>query len=125
MLEHKVKQLLSEQHKLVKDLCQYIDMTDTALRKMYARDSCEITTLKKIATFFGVSPCYFFDDSDKAGVSVGDDSIAVGGNATNINSYKAIQEMIAEVSAQRKMTEKAMEQIDRLVGIIDSMTKHN
>lgn len=100
-------------------------MTDTALRKMYARDSCEVSTLKKIANFFMVSPCYFFDDGGSVSVSASQDSIAVGGNAHNVNSFKAIQEMIEEVAAQRKLTEKALEQVDRLVGVIDRLSKQN
>lgn len=125
MLEIKVKTLLTEQNKKVKDLCSYIGITDAALRKMYARDSCEVSTLKKIANFFNVSPCFFFDDSGNVSVNAAQDGIAVGGNAHNVNSFKAIQEMVAEVSAQRKLTEKALEQVDRLVGVIDRLSKQN
>lgn len=125
MLEERIKRLLAEQNKKVKDLCTYIDMTDTAVRKMYARDSCEISTLKKIANFFNVSPCYFFENGNNQSVHATHNSIAVGGNANDINSFRAIQEMINEVSAQRKMTEKALEQVDRLVGVIEKLSKQN
>lgn len=125
MIEEKVKGLLQQQNKKVKDLCAYIDLTDTALRKIYARDSCEVSTLIRIAQFFSVSPCYFFDDAGGVSVSAGNDSIAVGGNAHNVNSFKAIQEMISEVSAQRRLTEKAMSQIEKLVGVIDQLSKQN
>lgn len=125
MLEERIKRLLAEQNKKVKDLCTYIDMTDTAVRKMYARDSCEISTLKKIANFFNVSPCYFFENGNSQSVHATHNSIAVGGNANDINSFRAIQEMINEVAAQRKMTEKALEQVDRLVGVIEKLSKQN
>ena len=52
-------------------------------------------------------------------------SIAVGGNANDINSFRAIQEMIGEVAAQRKMTEKALEQVERLVGVIEKLSNQN
>lgn len=125
MLEERIKQLLSEQNKKVKDLCAYIEMTDTAVRKMYARDSCEISTLKKIANFFSVSPCYFFENGDGRSVLASHNSIAVGGNANDINSFCTIQEMIAEIAAQRKMTEKALEQVERLVGVIEKLSNQN
>lgn len=125
MLEERIKRLLAEQNKKVKDLCAYIDMTDTAVRKMYARDSCEISTLKKIANFFNVSPCYFFESGDSRSVHATHNSIAVGGNANDINSFRAIQEMIGEVAAQRKMTEKALEQVERLVGVIEKLSNQN
>lgn len=126
MLEDKIRGLLQQQNRRVKDLCAAIDLTDTALRKIYARDSCELSTLFKMSKFFNVSPCYFVDDGTSGlQVSASQDSIAVGGNAKNINSYKVIQEMISEVAAQRKMTERAMEQIEKLVGVIDQLSKHN
>ena len=125
MIEEQIKSLLAQQNKKVKDLCAYIDLTDTGLRKIYARDSCEISTLKKIANFFNVSPCIFFEGQGMTTVQASNDSIAVAGNASNVNSYKAIQELLTETTAQRKMTEKAMEQIDRLVGVISELSKHN
>ena len=39
----------------------------------------------------------FFDDKGAVSVIASNDSIAVGGNAHNINLFKAIQEMIEEV----------------------------
>ena len=125
MLEERIKMLLAEQNKKVKDLCAYIEMTDTAVRKMYARDSCEISTLKKIANFFNVSPCFFFESADGGSVHATHNSIAVGGNANDINTYRAIQEMIEEIAAQRKMTEKALVQVERLVGVIEKLSIHN
>lgn len=123
MIEERIKELLNQQGKKVKDLCQYIEMTDTGLRKIYARDSCELSTLKKIANFFNVSPNYFLDSNSTVNVHADNDSIAVGGNASNVNSFKTIQKMIEEIAAQRKLTEKAMEQIDKLVGVISSLSK--
>ena len=125
MLEERIKMLLAEQNKKVKDLCAYIEMTDAAVRKMYARDSCEISTLKKIANFFNVSPCFFFENTDGRSVHATHNSIAVGGNANDINSYRAIQEMVGEIAAQRKMTEKALEQVVRLVGVIEKLNNQN
>ena len=125
MLKERIKMLLTEQNKKVKDLCAYIDMTDTAVRKMYARDSCEISTLKKIANFFNVSPCFFFESADGRSFHATHNSIAVGGNANNINSFRAIQEMVGEIAAQRKMTEKALEQVERLVGVIEKLSNQN
>ena len=115
MLEEKVKRLLTEQNKKVKDLCSYIEMTDTGLRKMYARDSCELAVLKKIAAFFEVSPSYFIEEPT---VCASDGSVAVNGNATDVNSFKVVKAMLDEMAAQRQLTETALEQIKLLVGFI-------
>lgn len=125
MIEEKIKTLLQQQNKRVKDLCAYIELTDTGLRKIYARDSCEVSTLIKIAQFFQVSPCFFFDEYGGITVQASKDSIAVGGNASNVNSVKVIQEMIAEIAAQRKLTERAFEQIQSLVAVIAELSKQN
>lgn len=125
MIEERIKELLNQQNKKLKDLCQFIDITDTGLRKIYARDSCELSTLKKIANFFNVNPTYFLDSNSSVNIHADNDSIAVGGNASNINSFKTIQKMIDEISAQRKLTEKAMEQIEKLVGVISDISKQN
>lgn len=122
MLEEKIKRLLTEQNKKVKDLCSYIEMTDTGLRKMYARDSCELAVLKKIAAFFEVSPSYFIEEST---VFASDGSIAVNGNATDVNSFKVIRAMLDEMAAQRQLTETALEQIKLLVGFITQTDRNS
>lgn len=125
MLKEKITGLLQAQNKRVKDLCASIDMTDTGLRKVYARDSCEMKTLQKIADFFSVSPSYFFGEGQKVSIVAGNESIVAGRDAKNINSQRVLSDALAEIAAQRKMTEKAMEQIDRLMGIIEAMQKQN
>lgn len=122
MLEEKVKRLLTEQNKKVKDLCSYIEMTDTGLRKMYARDSCELAVLKKIAAFFEVSPSYFIEEPT---VCASDDSVAVNGNATDVNSFKVVRAMLDEMAAQRQLTETALEQIKLLVGFITQTDRNS
>lgn len=122
MLEEKVKRLLTEQNKKVKDLCSYIEMTDTGLRKMYARDSCELAVLKKIAAFFEVSPSYFIEEPT---VCASDGSVAVNGNATEVNSFKVVKAMLDEMAAQRQLTETALEQIKLLVGFITQTDRNS
>lgn len=122
MLEERIKRLLTEQNKKVKDLCSYIEMTDTGLRKMYARDSCELAVLKKIAAFFEVSPSYFIEEPT---VFASDGSIAVNDNATDVNSFKVIRAMLDEMAAQRQLTETALEQIKLLVGFITKTDRNS
>lgn len=63
MLESRIKSLLKTNNKKIKDLCSYINITDAGLRKIFARDSCEVSTLVKIAEFFDVEPSVFFETS--------------------------------------------------------------
>lgn len=122
MLKEKIQQLLAAQNKKVKDLCSYIEITDTGLRKIYARDSCELSTLRKIADFFQVSPMHFIDTPTAYAEEGG---VAVCGNATEINSFKTIQVMLEEMAAQRKLTEKALDKISQMVDFITGSDKQN
>lgn len=63
MLKETIHVLLKRQGKTQKELCNSIGISDTGLRKIFARDSCEIALLKKIANFFNVPMSYFFKDS--------------------------------------------------------------
>lgn len=125
MVEQIIKMLLKEQNKRVKDLCAHIGITDAGLRKIYGRDSCEMSTLRKIADFFNVSPSLFFGEKGVAGINASNDSIAVGGNANNVNTYtfKVLEDLVAEIAAQRRLTERAMEQANMLVNAIENFSK--
>ena len=48
----------------------------------------------------------------------GDNNTAVGPNST-VNSHDALVLAINELSAQRRVTEKAQEQIDRLISLLE------
>ncbi len=61
-IEEKVRSLLRNQHKCLAGLCEYIGMTDPGIRKVFARDTCNINTLKKIAEYFSVPVAYFLPE---------------------------------------------------------------
>lgn len=53
----------------------------------------------------------------------GNNNTSVAGNSNNVNSSSTIDKAIDEISAQRKLTEKAMAQIEKLVDIINQLSK--
>ena len=64
MLKDKIQRLLTDQRRTVKELAKHIGMSDTAIRNIYQRDSCELATLRKIAEFFGVAVTELLEDKD-------------------------------------------------------------
>lgn len=64
MLKDKIQGLLTDQRRTVKDLSKHIGMSDTAIRNIYSRDSCELSTLRKIADFFGVAVTDLLEEND-------------------------------------------------------------
>lgn len=64
MLKNKIQGLLTDQRRTVKELSKHIGMSDTAIRNIYSRDSCELSTLRKIADFFGVNVSDLLEETD-------------------------------------------------------------
>lgn len=64
MLKDKIQGLLANQRRTVKELSKHIGMSDTAIRNIYSRDSCELSTLRKIADFFGVTVSDLLEETD-------------------------------------------------------------
>ena len=51
--------------------------------------------------------------------AIGDGNTQVAGNGNNVNSEAS--HFLGEIAAQRRLTEKALEQVDRLLSVIESM----
>lgn len=104
MLKEKIKALLREQRRTVKELSEYISMTDAGIRKIYERDSCEISTLKLIAEFFKVPITHFFEAPT---VEITDNTSSFNSNADEI-----IKELTSIIKAQeeriRQLTDKLL-----------------
>jgi transcriptional regulator with XRE-family HTH domain len=64
MLKDKIQSHLTTQRRTVKELAKHIGMSDTAIRNIYTRDSCELSTLRKIAEFFDVPVTEFLEEND-------------------------------------------------------------
>lgn len=66
-----------------------------------------------ISEFYGVAPF---------NIANGDGNTQVAGNGNTISSSeleKSLSKALEELAAQRKLTEKAQEQIDRLIGLLE------
>ena len=55
--------------------------------------------------------------------SSGDNSPNISGNGNHVNNAATIDKALDEIAEQRKLVSKSQEQIDRLLGIIEQMTK--
>ena len=74
--------------------------------------------LERIAAALGCKVSELYGEAPSGNVNAsGDNSTAVGGNYSQVNSAK----LIDEVAAQRRLTETAMEQNSRLLRIIENM----
>ncbi len=60
----KVRALLKKQNKKLVGLCEYVGMTEAGMRKVFERDTCNISALVKIAEYLGVSVNHFLPQSN-------------------------------------------------------------
>ncbi len=109
MLKEKIQGLLTDQRRTVKELAKHIGMSDTAIRNIYQRDSCELATLRKIAEFFGVAVTDLLEEKDvRIDIRDVDRSFNPGQNAP-----ETIQRLTDIIDEQRKridqLTDKLLE----------------
>ena len=55
--------------------------------------------------------------------TVNDNHTSVAGNANQVNATSTLDKALDEIAAQRRLTEKAQEQIDRLISLLEKMQK--
>ena len=109
MLKEKIQGLLSGQRRTVKELAKHIGMSDTAIRNIYSRDSCELSTLRKIADFFGVAVSDLLEEKD---VRIDIKDVESSFNPGQ-NDPETIQKLTNIIDEQRKridqLTDKLLE----------------
>ena len=108
--ETKIKELCKRHNTTQKQLYTAIGVTDAGMRKMYARNSCEVALLEKIADYFSVPITDFFDVEIPSMADVHNSIISGSGT---INDGATINRLIA-------LLEEKDKQIARLLKIIES-----
>ncbi len=61
----RIRDLLSEKKLRIKDLSEYLGITEQAVHDMINRNSTKVETLEKTAKFFGIPINYFFEEDQK------------------------------------------------------------
>lgn len=110
MLKDKIQGLLTDQRRTVKELSKHIGMSDTAIRNIYSRDSCELSTLRKIADFFGV---YVSDLLEETDVRIDIKDVERSFNPGQ-NDPETIQKLTNIIDEQRKRIDQLT---DKLLGM--------
>ena len=110
MLKDKIQGLLTDQRRTVKELSKHIGMSDTAVRNIYSRDSCELSTLRKIADFFGVHVSDLLEETD---VRIDIKDVERSFNPGQ-NDPETIQKLTNIIDEQRKRIDQLT---DKLLGM--------
>lgn len=91
------------------------------LNAALSKDDIRTGLVERISQVTGLPIAVFYGDSNMGNGS-GNQSSIVAGNNNRINTQQA--EFLRELSAQRKLTEKSQEQIDRLLGVIEKLSEN-
>lgn len=110
------KFILASGHNIT-EVAAAIGKSQQNLSAALAAEDVKTGLVESIAQFLGVPISYLYGEGNTAAADHG--STAVAGNGNNLADHALIE----EIAAQRRLTEQAMSQNDRLIGIINNLTK--
>jgi transcriptional regulator with XRE-family HTH domain len=99
------------------ELAEFMGTSPQNVNAALQSDNIKTGTLEQVAKFLGKPVSFFYGD----GNVVATDNAVAAGNDANVGLEASA--LLGELKAQRKLTEQAMSQNDRLLGIIESMQK--
>lgn len=101
-----------------KSVAAKLGISETNLSQMLAKDDIRTGLVEGVADALGISIGEIYGIGPTVTAS-GEHSTAVAGNGNQVNAGK----LIDEVAAQRRLTEAALVQNDKLIAIIETITK--
>ena len=111
---------LRRRHFTLTQVANLLGESQQNLNAALSKDDIRTGLLEKISEATGLPIAVFYGDST-VNASVGNYSSAVTGNNIQVNT--ATGEFLKELAAQREMTQKSQEQIDRLLGVIEKLSE--
>ena len=90
------------------------------LNAALSKEDIRTGLLERICQATGLPIAVFYGDSNMGNGS-GNQASIVAGNNNHINTQQ--DEFLRELAAQRRLTEKSQEQIDRLLGVIEKLSE--
>ena len=114
-----VKEILKKNGYTVSGVAEKLGVSNQNLFSLLGKDDVKSSTIERIAEATGLPVSMFYGDST-VNASLGNYSSAVTGNNIQVNTTTG--EFLKELAAQRRLTEKSQEQIDRLLGVIEKLS---
>lgn len=114
-----LKQILNAAGVNFTQVARMLGMSQQNFYNLFVAQDVKSGTLERISTAIGRDMSMFYPLPTQAATVTGDNSTAVAGNGNQVNAGK----LIDEVAAQRRLTEAALVQNDKLIAIIETITK--
>lgn len=114
-----LKQILNAAGVNFTQVARMLGMSQQNFYNLFVAQDVKSGTLERISKAIGRDMSMFYPLPTQAATVTGDNSTAVAGNGNQVNAGK----LIDEVAAQRRLTEAALVQNDKLIAIIETITK--
>lgn len=115
-----VKTTLKKQGFTLTSVAAALGESQQNLNSLLSKDDVRTGLLERICQATGIPIAVFYGDTSMGNGS-GNQSSIVAGNNNHINTQQ--DEFLRELAAQRRLTEKSQEQIDRLLGVIEKLSE--
>lgn len=114
-----VKTFLKSRGYVLSQIAEQIGISQQNLNSQLSKDDVRSSLIERISEVTGLPVSLFYGDANIATAS-GENAHAVAGNNNHVNTKDG--DFLKELAAQRKLTEKSQEQIDRLLGVIEKLS---
>lgn len=114
-----IKEILRRNGYVLAKVAEQLGESSQNFSALLAKDDVRTSLVERISEVTGLPVSLFYGDTNIATAS-GENASAVAGNNNRISTPGP--DFMKELAAQRKLTEKSQEQIDRLLGVIENLS---
>ena len=114
-----IKEILRRNGYVLAKVAEQLGESSQNFSALLAKDDVRTSLVERISEVTGLPVSLFYGDTNIATAS-GENASAVAGNNNRISAPGP--DFMKELAAQRKLTEKSQEQIDRLLGVIENLS---
>lgn len=114
-----IKEILRQNGFTVSAVAEKLGESNQNLFGALKKDDVRTSLVERISEATGIPVSVFYGDTHIATAS-GRSSTAVAGNGNQVNA--GAEKFLAEISAQRRVTEQTLEHNGRLLGIIEKLS---
>ena len=114
-----VKEILRKNGYTISAVAEKLGVSNQNLFSLLGKEDVRTSTIERISEVTGLPISMFYGGSSIA-LTSGENSPAVSGNNNHVGTQP--DRFLDELAAQRALTEKSQEQIDRLLGVIERLS---
>lgn len=116
-----IKEIIRKKGLTQQEVAELLKMSTQNFSAALAKDDVKSSLIERVAEAIGIPVSAFYGGDVAIHTSLGNNSSSVAGNNIQVNTTTG--EFLAELAAQRQLTQKSQEQIDRLLIVIEKLSE--